>query len=269
VASPFVLPDGNVQIAFSGGRTSGYLLHEILKANGGLPDQVVVSFQNTGREMPQTLDFVKEVGARWGVNIVWLEYREKKPLFEIVTYETASRDGEPFEALIRKKSAIPNQQKKFCSVQLKTLTAKRYLVSIGWEKWTSAIGFRADEMHRKPFVDNRATNWTPLRDAGVSRHDVVRFWKTQPFDLRLPSVRGKTVGGNCDGCFLKSEAWLAALSRDFPERAAWWERRETDTDYQFSDRFSRAELRRYMDRQGDFALSTEGVLCQKDGGECQ
>ena len=61
---PFILPDGNVQIAFSGGRTSGYMLHQILEANGGLTDRVEVTFQNTGREMPQTLDFVAEVGRR-------------------------------------------------------------------------------------------------------------------------------------------------------------------------------------------------------------
>lgn len=268
MASPFLLPNGNVLIAFSGGRTSGYLLHQLLEANGGLPDRVIVSFQNTGREMPQTLDFVQEAGERWNVKIVWLEYRGEKPLFEIVSHNSASRDGEPFKALIEKKKAIPNQQKKFCSAQLKTLTAKRYLVSIGWKKWTSAIGFRADELHRSAYLDNRATNWMPLRDAGVSKRDVVRFWKSQPFDLRLPIVKDKTVGGNCDGCFLKSEAWIASLSRDFPDRALWWERQEIATGYQFSDRFSRASLRQWMDRQGDLALSTNGLLCQKDGGEC-
>ena len=70
--SPYLLPDGNVQIAFSGGRTSAYMLHQILAANGDLPDRVVVTFQNTGREMPETLDFVAEVGRRWSVNVVWL-----------------------------------------------------------------------------------------------------------------------------------------------------------------------------------------------------
>lgn len=56
--NPYRLPDGNVQIAFSGGRTSAYMLHKLLDANGGLPDRAVVTFQNTGREMPETLDFV-------------------------------------------------------------------------------------------------------------------------------------------------------------------------------------------------------------------
>ena len=49
---PYALPDGNVLISFSGGRTSGYMLHQILEANGGLPDRAKVVFANTGREMP-------------------------------------------------------------------------------------------------------------------------------------------------------------------------------------------------------------------------
>jgi 3'-phosphoadenosine 5'-phosphosulfate sulfotransferase (PAPS reductase)/FAD synthetase len=244
------------------------MLHQILEANGSLPERVEVTFQNTGREMPQTLDFVREVATRWGVPVTWLEFRAVMPLFEVVGFQGASREGEPFDALIAKKQALPNQFKKWCSKELKTLTAKRYLVSKGWKSWTSAIGFRADEEHREPFRDNRSTPWTPLRAAGVGKHDVHAFWRGQPFDLALPVVRGKTVGGNCDGCFLKSEAYLSALSRDMPLRHAWWEHHEHARMHQFSDRYSRRQLREFIERQGDFALSTDGVLCQKDDGEC-
>lgn len=266
--NPYTLPDGKVQIAFSGGRTSAYMLYHILEANGGLPDRVEVTFQNTGRELPPTLDFVAEVGRRFGVMITWLEYRAAKPLFEVVGYQGASRNGEPFDQLISRKQALPNQHKKWCSAELKTLTAKRYLVSIGWRKWTSAVGFRADEAHRTPFVCNRSTGWVPLRAANVTRHDVVAFWRKQPFDLALPSFGGKTIGGNCDGCFLKSEAYLASLSRDMPQRHEWWEAHEAKRRHQFSDRYSRRELREFMERQGDWALSTEGALCQANDGEC-
>lgn len=264
----YVLPPGNVQIAFSGGRTSAFMLHQILQANGDLPGRVQVTFQNTGREMPQTLDFVAEVGRRWGVMVTWLEYRAAMPLFEVVGYQGASRQGEPFDQLLLKKRALPNQHKKWCSAELKAKTAKRYLRSLGWRSWTSAIGFRADEGHRVPFACNRSVPWHPLRAANVSRHQVVEFWRRQPFDLALPSVRGKTIGGNCDGCFLKSEAYLSSLARDMPLRHAWWEAHEARQRHQFSERFSRRDLRQFMERQGDWALTTEGVLCQADDGEC-
>lgn len=267
--APYHLPEGNVQIAFSGGRTSAYMLHSILEANGDLPSRVEVTFQNTGRELPQTLDFVAEVSRRWGVMVTWLEYRAQKPLFEVVGYQGASRNGEPFDALIGKKQALPNQHKSWCSAELKTLTAKRYCYRcLGWKSWTSAVGFRNDEPHRKPFQDNRMTSWFPLREAGVSRFDVALFWRAQPFDLDLPIVRGKTIGGNCDGCFKKSEEAQAVLARDMPERHEWWEGHEEHRGHQFSDRFSRRELREYIQRQGDWLFDTEGALCQATDGEC-
>lgn len=274
----YLLPDGNVQIAFSGGRTSAYMLREILDANGGIPDRAVVTFQNTGREMPETLDFVQEVGARWGVNIVWLEYRGVMPLFEVVSHNSAARDGEPFDALIRKRMYLPNQQMRFCTIELKIRTAKRYLMSLGWRHWTNCVGIRADEPHRlnKPKPKDRWTVWTPLADAGIGSHHVGDFWRAQPFDLRLPNVGGNCWLGNCDGCFLKSEANIAAFTRDFPERAAWWERAEATATALtgsasaafFSKRYTRAGMREYMERQGDWALSTDGALCQKSDGEC-
>jgi 3'-phosphoadenosine 5'-phosphosulfate sulfotransferase (PAPS reductase)/FAD synthetase len=265
--NPYLLPEGNVRIAFSGGRTSAYMLRKI--AAGTL----IVSFQNTGREMPQTLDFVDEVDRRWimpfGGRIVWLEYVGGPPVgFVVVDYASASRNGEPFMALNRRKQMLPNPMQKHCSSQLKTLTAKRYLVALGWKRWTSAIGLRADEGHRKPYIDNRSVAWLPARDAGVSRHEVALFWRQQPFDLRLPIVNGKTIGGNCDGCFLKSEEHTAMLARDFPERHAWWEGEEVAAGGTFSKRFSRRSIREHVERMGPGLFSDEAFLCQADDGEC-
>lgn len=284
MTSPYLLPDGNVQIAFSGGRTSAYMLHQIMKANSGLPDRVEVTFQNTGREMPQTLDFVAEVGRQWGVMITWLEYLPTAPHFQIVGHQGAARNGEPFDALIDKKKYLPNQQARFCTIELKIRTAKRYLVSLGWKRWVNATGIRADEPHRlnKPAPKDRWTTWNPLADDGVSRHDVAAFWKDQPFDLELPNVGGNCWLGNCDGCFLKSEVHVASLAREYPKRAAWWEAAEARVSAlqsqkgrpadssQFSKRYSRAEMRDFMDRQGDAfdTLVEVGALCQAYGGEC-
>ena len=273
---PYTLPPGNVQIAFSGGRSSAYMLHEILRENGPLPDRVVVSFQNTGREMPETLDFVREVGERWSVPIVWVEYRSESPRFAVVDYATASRDGKPFEQLIRKRRFLPNIASRFCTTELKVRAIKRYLVSIGWRRWTVATGIRADEVHRcgAKKIKDRWVNWSPLVTAGVGKRDVAACWRSQPFDLRLPNINGKTPLGNCDGCFLKAEAIQAHLAVHYPERHAWWERMEavvseltSGSGGTFSKRFAKRELREFMERQGDL-LSVEGALCQKDDGEC-
>lgn len=61
---------GPAQIAFSGGRTSGYLLAQILAAHGGtLPPDVRLVFTNTGREHPGTLRFFHDVESRWGIRV--------------------------------------------------------------------------------------------------------------------------------------------------------------------------------------------------------
>lgn len=193
LASAYALPGGNVQIAFSGGRSSAFMLHEILEANGGLPEgRAQVLFQNTGREFPQTLDFVAECASRWGVMVTWLEYQAEQPLFRVVGRQGASEFGEPFEALISKRKILPNPVSRFCTTELKIRTAKRYLRSLGWDRWTSATGIRADEPKRlnRPPPKDRWTVWNPLADAGVTRADVALFWKRQPFDLQLPNING-------------------------------------------------------------------------------
>ena len=278
--NPYILPDGNVQINFSGGRTSGYMLHQIAEANGGIPDRAKVMFSNTGREMEETLDFVNECSGQWGIPIVWIELDRFKPTgnrFRVVSYETAARNGEPFEDIITKKKFLPNQNARWCTAELKVKPARDYLRSLGWEHWHSALGIRADEqsrVNREPQKE-RWQRWYPLADANVSKHDVARFWAAQNFDLMLESINGKTPLGNCDGCFLKSEASQAALARDYPDRHAWWERMETlvsqwsyGAGAKFRKEFSKTELRTYIERQGDWVFETEGALCQADGGEC-
>lgn len=283
MSNPFVLPPGHVQISFSGGRTSAYMLHQIALANGGIPeDRVEVIFANTGREMPETLDFVAEVSSRWQIPVTWLEYRRGNPGFEVIGRQAASENGEPFDALIDARSFLPNQQMRFCTQELKIRPAKRYLIARGWRKWTSALGIRADEpkrINREPLKE-RWQRWYPLADAGVTRHHVAAFWRQHPFDLRLQNIKGNCPLGNCDGCFLKSERNRAALVRDFPERAAWWEAAERrigalETQKgrakdcsQFDKRGSWADLRGFVERQGDWIFNAEDALCQRDGGEC-
>lgn len=228
--------DGPAIISFSGGRTSAMMLWHILDAHDGkLPDDIKVVFANTGREMPETLDFVHECGRRWGVHITWLEYlADLYPQHRwcITDYAAASRDGQPFADLIRQKSMLPNPVTRFCTSELKIRPTKLYAQqALGWRHWDVVIGFRADEParvarlskpHKEPY-DRVA----PLAAAGVTSLDVYDFWAGQPFDLHLPNMAGKTPHGNCDLCFLKGGAQIFSLIRERPERADWWIEQES------------------------------------------
>lgn len=232
MSDPYKIIEQTV-IAFSGGRTSAYMLWRILQSNKGLPEDTVVIFANTGKEAEETLDFVNSCSVNWNVPITWLEYRDNEIQFEKVTYETASRNGEPFEALIKKKNYLPNAMVRFCTIDLKILTLERYLKSLGWTEWENMIGIRADEPRRvskiraNPSDGRKGVHRTmPLASDNISKFDVMNFWNAQPFDLKLPNLNGTTYHGNCDLCFLKKPNVLFSLILEKPERANWWIRME-------------------------------------------
>lgn len=235
-------------ISFSGGRTSAFMLYKILEAyDFKLPDNIVVCFANTGKEMPQTLDFVHECSVRWGVDIVWLERyarlsREgEKNKFQyetkVVDYDTASRNGEPFMSLIKVRRYAPNPVARFCTSELKVRAITSYIDShVGFDKpYIACLGIRADEERRATKMigklDENQERYLPLYHAGVTALDIASFWLNNEFDLNLPNNNGVTDWGNCDLCFLKGLDKKISIIREKPELADWW----IDVEKQLSD----------------------------------
>ncbi len=232
MSSPYLI-GGPAIISFSGGRTSAYMLRHILDAHGGsLPDDVRAVWMNTGMEHPATLDFVRECSGRWGVPVTWLERDAeggKGRRFRVVDHATASRDGGPYEALIRERRYLPNPVTRFCTTQLKVRVMRDFARSLGWGHWVNAIGLRYDEPRRVAKMKDRRERCetvAPLHRARVTKEDVAAFWAAQDFDLRLPDVGGRTPHGNCVGCFLKSAKTLSAIFAEDPSAADWWIRME-------------------------------------------
>jgi 3'-phosphoadenosine 5'-phosphosulfate sulfotransferase (PAPS reductase)/FAD synthetase len=190
------------------------MLWRILQSHGGtLPENVLVSFANTGDEHPATLDFVNEVSQRWSVPVVWLEYAdhaEPQSRWKITSYEMASRDGEPYDAMLKRRgNYLPNPVQRFCTQALKLFPLHQYLRSLGWDEWLNVGGLRADEPSRLAKMriprekTPEETRVAPLAEAGVTRLMVSEFWKSHDFDLLLPNIDGRNPLGNCIDCFLK------------------------------------------------------------------
>ena len=89
----------------------------------------------------------------------------------------------------------------------------------------------------------------------MSKREVANFWRRQPFDLDLPNVDGNCWLGNCDGCFLKSEANVAALARDYPDRHAWWEEQEARIAAMWSSLSRWQRLRRIVAADPEIAVN--------------
>ena len=270
-----------------------------------MPDRVRVTFQNTGREREETLRFVQDVEENLGVRIVWLEYcneyiRQGGTGYREVSYFTAHRremrkGKSPFRQVIDRYGSLPSALSRFCTKEMKTVVQERYLRNIGFGPvYTSALGFRFDERHRvmkkmpsgdeirrKPRKGVKYSYWFPMFDAEWTARDVGDYWRSQDFDLNLPLLpNGKTVGGNCDGCFLKSEHERHCLARLEPKMARWWRAQEIRMKRKHGTGSPLARFKiekgdtwervhQYAEIQPDWVYEeTDGMLCQANGGEC-
>jgi 3'-phosphoadenosine 5'-phosphosulfate sulfotransferase (PAPS reductase)/FAD synthetase len=269
MADPFKITEPTC-ISFSGGRTSAYMLWRVLQAHQmSLPDEAIVCFANTGKEEEATLRFVQDCSEHWNVEIHWIEFQDADPSFRRVSFETASRNGEPFEALIKKRNYLPNPVTRFCTAELKIRTIHKYLKSLGWEhnEHMNWVGMRADEQRRAAKIADKSR--IPLVTAGITKEDVGAFWKAQLFDLGLPNNNGVTMHGNCDLCFLKGGAQVLSLIAEKPERGIWWAKMEAlalaskPSGAVFrSDRPSYASMIQFAANQTDmFDLNEEAIAC--------
>ena len=251
-------------ISFSGGRTSAYMLYKVLEAHDmSLPEDAVVCFANTGKEDEATLKFVHDCSTHWNVPIVWLEYRDAEEVngrWRQVVYATASRNGEPFEAMIERKKFLPNSVMRFCTTELKINPIARYMESIGYKEFDTFAGIRADEPKR--VVRLRESLYAPLAKTGVRQADVQDFWKAQSFDLGLEFQNKVTALGNCDLCFMKGGSQIMSIIQHQPERAIWWAKQEEKINGRFcKDRPSYSEMLKFSESQTDMFGNDETIPC--------
>lgn len=221
------MSERHLLISFSGGETSAYMTHWIFQNWGDRYDDIVVVFANTGMERVETLDFIRQCDERLGFGTIWIEGRVNPKMgegtrAEVVTYETASRKGEVFEAQIA-KYGIPNTAFKYCSKNMKLQVIDNFARSIGWKarSFDIAIGIRADEIDRMSVEMEARRIVYPLIKGGVRREDVMAFWEDQPFRLQLRSYEG-----NCRTCWKKSDRKLFTIMSEHPEFFDWDERME-------------------------------------------
>lgn len=194
------------------------MMTHLLVSAFGSNKEVVITFANTGQEHEKTLEFVQRCADHFGWNVVWVEAVVREghgngTIHRLVDFNTASRDGKPFEDVIQ-KFGIPNQKFLHCTRELKDRPITSYLRSIGWKagSYSTAVGIRDDELDRiSPTMKARGFVY-PCADWGITEEDVARFWDRQPFTLEIPEH-----WGNCVWCWKKSPRKLMTLAKAAPE----------------------------------------------------
>jgi 3'-phosphoadenosine 5'-phosphosulfate sulfotransferase (PAPS reductase)/FAD synthetase len=207
-----------LRVSVSGGRTSARMAG-LIKQHLAPFFEILFLFANTGREHPDTLRYLNDVDRHLGLNLVWLEAvvhpgERKSSTHRVVSYETASRNGEPFEAVVT-KYGLPNQTFKLCTRELKTNPMESYAESVGWTNGTyhTAIGIRADEQRRvkdtatAQYIVYPLAHWWPM-----DKQDVLDYWEDFDWDLAIAEREG-----NCVDCHKKSDKKLALLAKERPD----------------------------------------------------
>lgn len=202
--------------SFSGGLTSAFMAKWLLDNCAG-EYEILPVFANTGQEHEKTLEFVNACDRHFGFNTVWVEavvyHGERRgSTHRVVTFETASRKGEPFEDMIR-KYGIPNKAWPQCTRELKLRPIRSYADSIGWTDYFTAIGIRTDEARRVSSSAEASKIIYPLIDMiPTDKQDVNAWWEQQPFTLGLQEHQG-----NCTWCWKKSLNKHMRLIQESPE----------------------------------------------------
>ncbi len=213
----------NVAVMVSGGRTSHYLAKRMIDDAYWRNKNLGFAFANTGKEAEATLEFVNECDQRMNLGVVWVEAAVnpeygKGTSYRVVNFKTASRNGEPFEAVIQ-KYGISNVNFPHCTRELKAKPLNAYFRDKWGGNWAKALGFRFDELRRVKPQDKVVY---PLVPWMVTIDEVRRFWNEQVFDLKL-----KDYQGNCDLCWKKSLRKKLTVLKETPAVADWWAQMES------------------------------------------
>jgi hypothetical protein len=183
-------------INFSGGKTSAYMTITEYKEGD------LVIFCDTGREHSKTYKFINDFEANEKIPVIRLQYEGG------------------FERLLEKRQGIPNNFKRFCTIELKVKTARRYIRSLGINKYENLIGFRYDEplrIKRSKKMWKNVKDIFPLYDKKIDKQIINEYWSKKNYTLEIPSILG-----NCTLCFMKGKNAIMNILSSYPELADKW-----------------------------------------------
>ena len=138
-------------IKFSGGRSSGMMLMELLKNNKLNPERGdVIIFNNTSAEHSATYDFTRSMKKlaeeKYNIPFFWIEYQtyedssnsyqwSRRPSYKLVNEQPFSQDnpngyrykGEVFEEMISLGGFLPSMVSRICTVSMKIFITNAFL----------------------------------------------------------------------------------------------------------------------------------------------
>jgi len=271
--------------SLSGGKTSSYLAihhpadHELfaLVCNDdpkcAHPDKKIMQRANDklSKYTPHMGEFI---GTPEHISIIQIMF----DLEQVLGREIKWLRGRSFDDLIKWKSAVPNQNARWCTTFMKLDPIFWYCYLHTEFPVDMRIGFRYDELERadrltteykipndcnnfgehrqnwKTFVDWRIGSF-PLIDDKITNYQVSQFWKDKGFTFPEDS--------NCQNCFWKHEQQLRKNFDSAPNVMQWAKEKEQDTGTRLRHKMTLERIEK-IGLQQEFSFGG-GSGCQADG----
>lgn len=153
-------------------------------------------FTDTGKELPETYDYLKKVEAYLGKPIIYLN-AERGFDHHLETYG----------------NYLPSAQARWCTRKLKIVPFEKY---IGDGEVYSYIGIRADE-NRSGYVSTKSNikPLFPFKEHGINKDDVYQILEQS--GLGLPDYYSWRTRSGCYFCFFQRRSEWVGLKENHPE----------------------------------------------------
>lgn len=156
-------------------------------------------FCDTGKELPETYEYLERVQARLGIKIARL---------------SAERDFDWWLDVYN--GFLPSPNSRWCTKQLKIAPLERF---IGDDHAISYVGIRADE-HRDGYISTRPTVVAryPFKEDGLVKEDIVKLLEDS--GIGMPSYYSWRSRSGCSFCFFQRKYEWVMLAEKHPEQFA-------------------------------------------------
>jgi 3'-phosphoadenosine 5'-phosphosulfate sulfotransferase (PAPS reductase)/FAD synthetase len=180
-------------LSLSGGKDSTALA---IYLRDRVPEMEYI-FHDTGKELPDTLDYIERLEAYLGKRVV----------------RTTTR--ETFDDVLRTKGGmLPSNKRRWCTELLKLKPFETY---IGDEYCINYVGIRADE-DRVGYVSHKPNIKAvfPFREDGIDYQGVVAILEDAGLGMPPYTEWGRTRSG-CFFCFYQQKIEWVRLKQHYPE----------------------------------------------------
>lgn len=191
-------------INMSGGKDSTALAVYLKQKNPSQKYEFV--FCDTGKELPETYDYLKKVENYLGEEIIYLDATATLP-------KGVAKDN-LFDFLLEQYSGfLPSAQMRWCTRELKIKPFEKYIKN---DNIISYVGIRADE-NREGYISKKETIKAvfPFKDDGLVLEDIEEILDKS--GLGFPDYYSWRTRSGCYFCFFQRKAEWVGLLENHPD----------------------------------------------------